>query len=82
MPDLSLLNPPETAPKDGEQLIAWAIRSDLGPQPVWCLVQWGPDYVGGEPFWRCLTPGYSSAVEILGWLPLPWSDVISRQALR
>jgi hypothetical protein len=55
MPDLSLLDPPETAPKDSEQFIAWAIRSDLGPQSVWCLVQWVPDYAEGQPFWRCIT---------------------------
>jgi hypothetical protein len=78
--DLSLLNPPDTAPKNGEQFIAWGIRSGLD-QPVCCVVQWAPDYAGGEPFWRCTTPGRSSEVEILGWLPLPWSDEASRQTL-
>ncbi len=78
--DLTKLNSPETAPDDGRQFAAWGI--DLHAQgyrqpddePRWCIVQWSPDYIGGDPFWRWSVPGRSTSIEILGWVELPWND--------
>lgn len=78
--DLSQLNPPDTAPTDGRQFLAWAVddhgasAGKSGEWPHWVIVHYAPDFPGGERHWRWAVPGRISSVTILGWLPLPWSD--------
>ncbi|WP_146255336.1 hypothetical protein [Azospirillum sp. TSA6c] len=80
MVDLSKLNPPETAPQDGRQFVAWGIdehgcgHRKPAKHPRWCVVSCSPDYPGGEPFWRWSTPGQSTSITIIGWMELPWND--------
>ena len=48
MIDLSKLNPPETAPDDGRQFLAWGIDEHAygyrqpDDEPRWCIVQFAP----------------------------------------
>lgn len=85
--DLSKLRPPETAPTNGDQFIAWAVdnfarhRAEQEVPPRWMVIQWSPSYRGGTPFWQWAVPGRSTGVTILGWLPLGWNDQYAEWAL-
>ena len=88
MIDLSFLDPPETAPQDGRQFIAWAIdengngRNRPADDPRWCVVQWAPTFPGvGVSYWKWSSPGRSTSVQIIGWLDLPWNDVYGDYAI-
>lgn len=80
MIDLSKLNPPETAPDDGRQFLAWGIDEHAygyrqpDDEPRWCIVQFAPEYIGGDPFWRWTFSGGSTSVNVLGWMEIPWTD--------
>lgn len=77
--DLSKLrrDPP---PDNGDQFLAWAVDlhgngfRQRSERPRWCVVQWAAEYRGGEPYWRWSVPGRSTSVEVIGWLPMPWTD--------
>jgi hypothetical protein len=78
--DLSKLNSPDDAPKDGTEFISWAIdaHGEGYEKPSrdarWVTAQWANDCGVGNPYWRWSVPGRSTRVIILGWLPLPWND--------
>lgn len=69
----------DAPPTDGSQIVAWAIDNwmvsrDGDARPRWVIAQWAEDYRGGAPYWKWSTPGRSTSVTILGWLPLPALD--------
>jgi len=80
------LRPPADAPQD-RQFAAWGHdvhglghgRED--EKPRWWLVHWGSD-VQAKPgedrgYWRTSTPGHSTRIRIIGWMPLPWTDHVA-----
>lgn len=77
-------------PQDGRQFVAWALdlrqRMHQGPDdepfpPRWMIVQFAADWRTGPRYWRCQTPGYSTSVQVLGWMPLPENDNLGGEAL-
>lgn len=63
-------------PHDGSHIVAWAIDQhahgyDVPGEPRWVIAQWIGDLPESEPYWRWQTPGLTTRVVILGWLPLP-----------
>lgn len=76
VPDVTKLRSPDSAPKNGSQILAWGTQND-NEEPRWMIVQWVPMYPRGEPSWIWSAPGYCcSSVIIIGWLPLPWNDYV------
>ena len=74
-------------PQDGSQFVAWAHdQNALGfdkehPDAQWVIAQWAAEYRGGTPYWRWATPGRSTSVRILAWMPLPHLDRYGKYGL-
>ncbi len=71
MIDLSKLRH-DDPPKD-RQFLAWATEGRQNREARWCVVQWNDAYYA--QYWEWSVPGYSTSVEVLGWMELPWNDV-------
>lgn len=85
MLDLSKLNPPETAPKNGRQIVALFTIPD-NDIPRWGVIQWA-GIRDGQPdnrsYWRYSVPGYlGCAAKLLGWtFELPFNDAFADCAI-
>ncbi len=81
MLDLSIINPPETAPKTGRQIFALITLPNF-EVPQWGIVQWAGLTPTSAPSWRYQAPGYTSSATLLGWVcEAPFNDAYGDYAI-